>query len=63
MEKEAELMHYEKALELKNLLDYIKVTLTRQKVELKDNTNRDIFGYYTDKGYISIQVFFIRASL
>ena len=62
MEKEAELMHYEKALELKNLLDYIKVTLTRQKVELKDNTNRDIFGYYTDKGYISIQVFFIRNS-
>ena len=62
MEKEAGLMHYEKALELKNLLDYIKVTLTRQKVELKDNTNRDIFGYYTDKGYISIQVFFIRNS-
>ena len=62
MEKEAGLMHYEKALENKNLLDYIKVTLTRQKVELKDNTNRDIFGYYTDKGYISIQVFFIRNS-
>ena len=62
MEKEAGLMHYEKALELKNLLDYINVTLTRQKVELKDDTNRDIFGYFVDKGYISIQVFFIRNS-
>ena len=38
------------------------MTLTHQKVELKDNVNRDIFGYYVDKGYISIQVFFIRNS-
>ena len=62
MQEESSLMHYEKALEIKNLLDYIKVTLTHQKVELKDNINRDIFGYYVDKGYISIQVFFIRNS-
>ena len=62
MQEESYLMHYEKALEIKNLLDYIKVTLTHQKVELKDNINRDIFGYYVDKGYISIQVFFIRNS-
>ena len=62
MQEESSNMHYEKALEIKNLLDYIKVTLTHQKVELKDNINRDIFGYYVDKGYISIQVFFIRNS-
>ena len=62
MEEESNLMHYEKALEIKQLLDYIKVTLTHQKAELKDNVNRDIFGYYVDKGYISIQVFFIRNS-
>ncbi len=62
MQEESNNMHYEKALEIKNLLDYIKVTLTHQKVELKDNINRDIFGYYVDKGYISIQVFFIRNS-
>ena len=62
MEEESKQMHYEKALEIKQLLDYIKVTLTHQKVELKDNVNRDIFGYYVDKGYISIQVFFIRNS-
>ena len=62
MEEESKQMHYEKALEIKQLLDYIKVTLTHQKVELKDNVNRDIFGYYVDKGYISIQIFFIRNS-
>ena len=38
------------------------MTLTRQKVELKDNINRDIFGYFQDKGYLSVQVFFIRNS-
>ena len=59
---ESNQMHYEKALEIKKLLDYIEVTLTRQKVELKDNINRDIFGYFQDKGYLSAQVFFIRNS-
>ena len=59
---ESNQMHYEKALEIKKLLDYIEVTLTRQKVELKDYINRDIFGYFQDKGYLSVQVFFIRNS-
>ena len=62
MIEESTLMHYEKAKEYKQLLDYINITLTKQKVELKDNVDRDIFGYYLDKGYLSIQVFFIRGS-
>ena len=62
MIEESILMHYEKAKEYKQLLDYINITLTKQKVELKDNIDRDIFGYYIDKGYLSIQVFFIRGS-
>ena len=44
------------------MLDYINITLTNQEVEVKDNIDRDIFGYYFDKGYLSIQVFFIRGS-
>ena len=59
---ESSKMHYEKALELKELLDYIDVVLTKQQVEMGDNTDRDIFGYYEEKGYLSIQVFFIRGS-
>lgn len=57
---ESELMHYEKALELKELLDYISITLTKQKVEIDDIVDRDLFGYFVDKGYLSVQVFFIR---
>jgi len=59
---ESSKMHYEKALELKELLDYIDVVLTKQQVEMGDNTDRDIFGFYTEKGYLSIQVFFVRGS-
>ncbi len=62
MQKFSEEMKYEKALEMKQLLDYIKITLTHQQVEVKDQVDRDIFGYYINKGYLSIQVFFIRGS-
>ena len=60
MLKESEQLHFEKAKELKNLLDYIEITLVKQKVEINDMIDRDVFGYYINKGYLSIQVFFIR---
>ena len=53
-------LNYEVALELKNELDYIKVVFEKQKVELNDGINRDIFNYYYENGYISIVVFFLR---
>ena len=59
---ESELMHYEKAQELKELLDYIEIVLTKQQVEMGDMVDRDVFGFYSDKGYLSIEVFFIRGS-
>ena len=62
MLEESELMHYEKAQELKELLDYIEIVLTKQQVEMGDMVDRDVFGFYSDKGYLSIQVFFIRGS-
>lgn len=61
MLQESEKMNYEKALELKELLDYIEITLTKQKVEISDDIDRNLFGYYVDKGYLSIQTFFIRS--
>ena len=57
---ESEKMNYEKAKELKDLLDYIDVTLAKQKVEIRDGIDRDVFGYFVQNGYISFQVFFIR---
>lgn len=60
MEKESQRLNFEKAKELKDLLDYINITIAKQKVEIADMIDRDIFGYYVDKGYLSMQVFFIR---
>ena len=61
MQEESKNLRFEKAKELKELLDYINITLKKQKVEIKDDIDRDLFGFYVDKGYISIQVFFIRS--
>lgn len=60
IKKESEKLNFENAKELKELLDYINITLSKQKVEISDMYSIDVFGYYQDKGYLSIQVFFIR---
>ena len=59
----SEAMNYEKALELKTMLEDIDITLRRQKIDLNNNYNFDLVNYYVDKNYLSIQVFFIRNGL
>ena len=53
-------LQFERALEYRELLDYIKITLEKQKVELDDNYDRDIIGYYEEDNYLSINILFIR---
>ena len=53
-------LQFEKALEYKEILDYIKITLEKQKVELDDNYDRDVIGYYEEDNYLSINILFIR---
>ena len=53
-------LQFEKALEYREILDYIKITLEKQKVELDDNYNRDVIGYYEKDNYLSINILFIR---
>ncbi len=60
MLQESKKMNYEKAQELKELIDHIEITLVKQKVEINDLTPRDVFGYYYNEEYLSVQVFFIR---
>ena len=58
--KFSDMLNFESALELKKELDYIKVILDRQKVELHDYINRDVVAYYLDEGIISVQILFLR---
>lgn len=53
-------IEYEKALEYKELLNYINITTEKQKVDLDNSVNIDVASYYTKDNYISIQILFIR---
>lgn len=60
MQQAAEQLEYERAGEIRDQIRYVEMTVERQKIISNDNTPRDMFGFYMDKGWISIQVFFIR---
>lgn len=62
IEFESKNLRYEKALELKNMLDNINSVMVKQKIETTDNVDRDVFGYYNDGIYLSVFIFFIRGS-
>ncbi|KRL26968.1 excision endonuclease subunit UvrC [Limosilactobacillus frumenti DSM 13145] len=53
-------LEFERAAEIRDQLHYIKVTVEKQKIISNDKTPRDLFNFYMDKGWLSIQVFFIR---
>lgn len=59
----SENLNYEKAKELKEMLDDINITLNKQKIDLNNNYNFDLVNYYKDKNYLSIQIFFVREGL
>lgn len=52
----SEKLNFEKAKDIKEVMEYIKVVLEKQKIDFNDNVNRDIFNYYVYKDYISVQV-------
>ncbi|MDO7806076.1 excinuclease ABC subunit UvrC [Lactiplantibacillus pentosus] len=60
MTKASAELEFERAAELRDQLNYIEMTVEKQKIISNDNTPRDLFNFYLDKGWLSIQVFFIR---
>ncbi len=63
MEKASLDMNYERALEIRDMLNDIDITLTKQKVSLNQKYNFDVFNAYRNNNYLSIEVFFIREGL
>ncbi len=53
-------LDFERAAEIRDQIHYIEITVEKQQIISNDNTPRDLFNFYMDKGWISIQVFFIR---
>ena len=60
MTKAAQSMEFERAAEYRDLIQAIGTLRTKQRVMAKDLQNRDVFGYYVDKGWMCVQVFFVR---
>ena len=60
METAAQTMEFERAAEYRDLVQAIGTLRTKQRVMAKDLQNRDVFGYYVDKGWMCVQVFFVR---
>lgn len=56
----AQNMEFERAAEYRDLIQAIGTLRTKQRVMAKDLQNRDVFGYYVDKGWMCVQVFFVR---
>ncbi|EHI69741.1 excinuclease ABC subunit UvrC [Streptococcus ictaluri] len=56
----SEKMAFEQAAEYRDLISGIATMRTKQRVMSKDLQDRDIFGYFVDKGWMCVQVFFVR---
>lgn len=60
MQKASEELAFERAAEYRDLLEAIATLRTKQRVMAQDMQDRDVFGYAVDKGWMSVQVFFVR---
>ncbi len=56
----SENLNFELANELKSELEYINIISEKQRVDLSDLINRDVFGFYYKNNYLSIDVFYLR---
>ncbi|KMY54953.1 excinuclease ABC subunit C [Bacillus sp. FJAT-27231] len=60
MQEAAEKLEFERAKEFRDQIAHIEATMEKQKINTTDFTDRDVFGYAVDKGWMCVQVFFIR---
>lgn len=60
MSQAAEALDFERAKEFRDKIAHIETTMEKQKMTMTDFTDRDVFGYAVDKGWMCVQVFFVR---
>lgn len=60
MMEASEALNFEQAKEYRDLISHVESIMFKQKMMTPDMTVRDIFGYSVDRGWMCIQVFFIR---
>ena len=60
MYEASEVLNFERAKEMRDQIQHIEIVMEQQKMTTSDRTDRDIFGFSYDKGWMCIQVFFVR---
>ncbi|MEK4627731.1 MAG: excinuclease ABC subunit UvrC [Solibacillus sp.] len=56
----AEKLEFERAKEFRDLITHIDSIMQKQKIVTDDLSNRDVFGFAVEKGWMCVQVFFVR---
>ncbi|MBK5484247.1 MULTISPECIES: excinuclease ABC subunit UvrC [unclassified Peribacillus] len=56
----SEELDFERAKEFRDKIAHIDITMEKQKMMTTDFIDRDVFGYAYDKGWMCVQVFFVR---
>jgi len=60
MNAAAEELDFERAKDYRDKIVHIETIMEKQKITMTDFTDRDVFGYAVDKGWMCVQVFFVR---
>ncbi|HDR7858445.1 TPA: excinuclease ABC subunit C [Bacillus toyonensis] len=60
MYEASEKLEFERAKELRDQIAHIDAIMEKQKMIMSDLVDRDVFGYAVDKGWMCVQVFFVR---
>lgn len=60
MEEAAEALEFERAKELRDQIMSIDAIMEKQKITTSDAMDRDVFGYAVDKGWMCVQILYMR---
>jgi excinuclease ABC subunit C len=60
MQEAAEELYFERAKELRDQIIHIDALMEKQKINTTDTRDRDVFGYAVDKGWMCVQILYMR---
>ncbi|WP_282940781.1 excinuclease ABC subunit UvrC [Paenibacillus sp. RC67] len=60
MHEAAEELNFERAKELRDHIVHIDAVMEKQKITTNDVVDRDVFGYAVDKGWMCVQILYMR---
>ncbi|MEW4371571.1 excinuclease ABC subunit UvrC [Paenibacillus kandeliae] len=60
MEEAAEDLYFERAKELRDQIRHIDALMEKQKITMADAKDRDVFGFAVDKGWMCVQILYVR---